>query len=341
MGRLLAVLATLMICLGAVCASNPPESQPVATLGVSQLASNIQDTAGFLTQGTAVFLTDHTLAIGMCNKVGCNLATFDLSGGSPRQIGQVNGIDRYHAMFRSSDGGVLLGGVVRRGEWGAVLLDQSLQTSRWIPKVPGSSALGEKIADGQGRLLTHTTSLAAYWDHGTVRIQNVDGKLLGSFEVGGRSSPAISFLGQDRILFQQGGGQQIRDFNGKVLRRLTKPGRALGEKTKQSEDGSRLLYDSFTRRVGLAQTIKEDALVEPSMGMSADGYVPNGEVVRVIDTGSGRPCFEWYGKEKLLPPFGDHADVDPSGRLVAIMTQESLAIYRLPDACAVPQTDRR
>jgi hypothetical protein len=274
----------------------------------------------------------------MCNKAACNLATFDLSGGSPRQIGQVNGIDRYHAMFRSSDGGVLLGGVVRRREWGAVLLDQGLQTSRWIPKVPGSSAFGEKIAEGQGRLLTQTTNLAAHLDHGTVRIQTIDGKLLGSFEVGETHVPTINFIGQDRILF---GGTEIRDFNGKVLRKLKKPDRALGEKTKVSTDGSRLLYDSFTRRVGLAQAIKEDALVVPTMGMSTDGYVPNGEVVRVIDTGSGKPCFEWYGKEKLLPPFADHADVDPSGQFVAIMTRKSLAIYRLPDACAVHQTDKR
>jgi len=100
-----------------------------------------------------------------------------------------------------------------------------------------------------------------------------------------------------------------------------------------STDGSRLLYDSFTRRVGPAQAIKEDALVVPTIGMSADGYVPNGEVVRVTDTGSGKRCFEWYGKENLLSPFEDHADIDPSGRLVAIMTQGTLAVFKLPDAC--------
>jgi hypothetical protein len=265
----------------------------------------------------------------------CNLQTFDVSGGSPRQIGQMNDADNYRGISRSGDGGVLLGGVVRRRVRGAVLLDQGLQSSRWIPKVPGYSALGEKIAEGQGRLLAHTSNVAAYWDHGTVRIQSIDGKLLGSFVVDSeKSSPAISFLGQDRVLFEEGvGGLEIRDFSGKVLRKLKKPNRALGEKTKQSEDGSRLLYDSFTRRVGPTQTIKEDALAVATHGLSTDGDVPNGEVVRVIDTGSGRSCFEWYGKEKLLPAFGDHADVDPSGRLVAIMTQGTLTIFRLPDAC--------
>jgi hypothetical protein len=336
MGRALAVLVTaISILIGMACCAASLSAQEVSPLYVIDLSSLVPEEATSHANGTVAFLTDHTLVVGMCFRAICNLQTFDVSGGSPRQIGQMNDVDRYHAILRSGDGRVLLGGVVRRRERGAVLLDQGLQTSRWIPKVSGYSALGEKIAEGQGRLLAHTSNVAAYWDHGTVRIQSIDGKLLGSFEVGGRSSPAIGFLGQSRVLFEDGdGGQQIRDFNGKVLRKLKKPDRALGEKTKQSEDGSRLLYDSFTRRVGTAQTIREDALAAATLGLSTDGDVPNGEVVRVIDTGNGKPCFEWYGQEKLLPPFGDHADVDPSGRLIAIMTQRTIAIFRLPETCA-------
>jgi hypothetical protein len=299
-----------------------------------ELSALVPESGASLANGTVAFLSDHTLVAGVCFRASCNLQTFDISGGSPRQVGQVNGIDRYHTIFRSSDGGVLLGGVVRRREWGAVLLDQGLQTSRWIPKVPGFSAFGEKVAEGEGRLLGHTTNLAAYLDQGTVRIRSLDGKLLGSFEVGERSVSAISFLGQDRILFaERSGGTEIRDFNGKVLRKLKKPDRALGEKTKVSTDGSRLLFESFTRRVGRAQTIMEDLLLVPTMGMRGDGYVPNGEVVLVTDTGSGKRCFEWYGKENLLLPFVDHADIDPSGRLVAIMTQGKLTVFKLPNAC--------
>ena len=311
-------------------------AQEASPLYVIDLSSLLPDKAASHANGTVTFLTDHALVVGMCFKATCDLQTFEMSGGSPRRIGQVNGIDRYHAIFRSADGGVLLGGVTRRGEKGAVLLDQGLRTSRWVPKVPGVSVLGEKIAEGQGRLLAHTTNLAAYLDHGSLRIQSSNGKLVGSFEVdpsGEKSGPTISFLGQDKIIFEERGGAEIRDFNGKVLRKLKKPDRALGERTKQSEDGSRLLYDSFTRRVEPAQAMMENALVVPTMGMSTDGDVPNGEVVRVIDTGNGKPCFEWYGKEKLLPPFVDHADIDPTGRLVAIMTQGTLAVFRLPEAC--------
>jgi hypothetical protein len=331
MGRALTVFVTVIsILIGmARCAASLAAQEP-SPLYVIDLSSLVPEGAGSHSYGAVTFLTDHTLVVGMCFG-GCNLRTFDVSGGSPRQIGQINDADDCRGISRSGDGGILLEGVVRRREKGAVLLDEGLHSSRWIPKVPGYSALGEKIAEGQGRLLAHTSNVAAYWGQGTVRIHGIDGKLLGSFEVGGRSSPAIGFLGQDRILFEDGGGGlEIRDFSGKVLRKLKKPDWALRERKRQSADGSRLLYDSFTRRVGPAQTVKEDALAVATHGLSTDGDVPNGEVVRVIDTGSGKPCFEWYGKEKLLPPFGDHADVDPSGRLVAIMTQGTLAIFRLP-----------
>jgi hypothetical protein len=320
----------VVACLASLPAQETAQ-QPLYAVDLSSLVPEGGDSSA---NGTVTFISDRTLAVGMCFKGMCNLQTFDISGTRARQIGGVKGIDHYRAIFRSGDGSVLLGGVSKRGEKGAVLLDQSLQTSLWIPKMPGVSVSGEKIAEGQGRLLAQTSNLAAYWNHETVRIHRIDGKLLGSFEVGGKTSPAITFLGQDRILFQGGGGLEIRNFNGKVLRKLEKPERALGERKRQSEDGSRLLYDSFTRRVGPAQTIKEDAGALASTGLSTDGDVPNGEVVRVIDTESGKPCFEWYGKEKLLPPFGDHADVDPSGRLVAVMTQRDLAIFRLPDTCA-------
>jgi hypothetical protein len=322
--RLLSILNLMAFLAASSAAQDPPP------LYVIELSSLVPEGGLSFANGTVTFLSDHMLVVGICFRASCNLHAFDISGASPRQIGLVTGIDRYHVIFRSSDGGVLLAGVVRRRERGAILLDERLQTSRWIPKVPGSSAFGEKIAEGQGRLLGHTTNLAAYLDHGSVRIQSIDGKVLGSFELGETHVPTISFIGQDRILF---GGMEIRDFNGKVLRKLKGPGRALGEKTKVSTDGSRLLHDSFTRRVGLAQTIRDDALLVPTMGMEADGWVPNGEAVRVTDTGSGKRCFEWYGKENLLSPFEDHADIDPSGRLVAIMTHATLAVFKLPDEC--------
>jgi hypothetical protein len=331
--RLIVILTSIVI-LAAPLIAQEAQRQPLYAIDLSSLVP--QGTLASVS-GTIAFLTDRTVAVGMCSKAMCNLATFDLANGKPHQIGQMNGTARFRAIVRTNDGGVLLAGVREGREKGTVHLDQDLHESEWIPKVPGVSVSGEKIPEGRGRLLAHATNMAAYLDEETVQIQGSDGKLLGSFKVRlsrGKSAPTMSFLGNDRILLNEGGTPVIRDFNGMALRTLKKPGRALGEKTKQSADGSRLLFDSFTRRVGPVQTITDDAIVLPTMGMSSDGDTPNGEMVRVIDTTSGKRCFQWYGVDRLLPPFADHADVNPSGRLVAIMTQGTLAVFELPDICA-------
>jgi hypothetical protein len=196
--------------------------------------------------GTVTFLADHVLAVGMCFKSTCNVQTIDVADAEPRVLGNAQGIERYRAILRTDDG-VLLSGVRRGRESGAILLSRDLQMPRWIPAIPGALASGER--------------------------------------------------------------------------------------TKQSLDATRVLHETFTRRVGAAQAFKEKALAVATMGMSTDGDVPNGEMIRVMDTRTGKRCFEWYGTEKLLPPFSDHADIDPSGRLVAIMTQGRLSIFALPDSC--------
>jgi hypothetical protein len=314
----------------AVCATAQEAQQ--TPLYVIDLSPFVPQGATPGVNGTVAFLTDRLLAVGMCFRAACNLETFRLENGKALQLGHLNGTAHYHAILRSREGGVLLGGVRIGDEKGAVLFDRNLGTSRWIPAVAGVSVLGERIPEGPGRLLAHTANLAAYLDQGTVRVQNIDGELLGCFEVG-KPSPTINFLGKDKILLEQGGRTEIREFNGTVLRTLQRPDRALGERIGQSEDGSRLLYDSFTRQVGQTRAVMEDAAVVPSAGMSTDGFVPNGEMVRVIDTRSGTRCFEWYGKDKLLPPFVAHADIDPSGRLVAILEQGTLTIFGIPDTC--------
>jgi len=327
MARILAVLAAVMSCLVAGCASNPPEPQPVATVDVSQLARCYQI--------TIVFLTDHTFVVGS----SCNLATFDLSDGNPRLIGLMRDAPRYRAILRGRDGRVVLNGVLSGAQIGSLLLDPNLHTSQWIPRVPGVSPGGEKIPEGQGRLLDHAANAAAYLDQGTVRIQGVDGRILGSFHADSSDTKSIQpfrFLGQDRLLFQGSERLKVLNYNGKVLRTLKRKEHGwMGDKLASSGDGNRLLFDRFTRQIGWARSMTEKALLLATMGMSADGNVPDGEMVRVVDTRSGKKCFEWKGNANLLPAFGSHADIDPSGRLVAILTADSLAIYRLPDSCTV------
>jgi hypothetical protein len=122
--RLLSVLALLAFLAASSAAQEAPP------LYVIEFSSLVPEGGLSFANGTVTFLSDHMLVVGICFKASCNLHTFDLSGGSPRQIGVVTGIDRYQAMFRSSDGGVLLAGVVRGRTRGAVHLDDGLHTSR-------------------------------------------------------------------------------------------------------------------------------------------------------------------------------------------------------------------
>ncbi len=258
MGRVLAVLAAVMSCLVAGCASNPPGSslQPLAVTssqGPTGSAS-LQEPVNKIdlsaldrsmdrpyVQGAIVFLTDQTLAVSVCGNAGCNLATFDFANGNTRQVELMNDVPRFSAILRGREGGVVLSGVRRGRQIGLVLLDPDLHTSQWIPRVPGVSPTGEKIPDGQGRFLGHTANVAAYLDQGTVRIKGFDGRLLGSFDAGssGRDSiPLFCFLGQDRLLFKGGGRLAVLDYNGKVLRTLRRQEHGWGSESRTLRMGT-------------------------------------------------------------------------------------------------------
>jgi hypothetical protein len=284
-----------------------------------------------------VFLTDHILLVGMCGKSWCNLATFDVSDRDPRPIALLKGTPYCRAILRGRDGGIVLSGVRKGSQTGVILLDLNLQNAEWIPRLPDISATGEKIPEGEVRMLGRAGNVAAYLDRGEVRIRSFDGRLLGAFRADTsdrKAVPLIEFLPQERLLFQGTGGLKVVNYNGKVLRTLKwKEHGWMGNKIMASPEANRAVLDSFTRQVGPVRQLLEKGSVLLTMGMSGDGDVPNSEIVRVIDTVSGRDCFEWRGTAKLLPPFGAHADINPSGRLVAILTADSLAIYRVPDSC--------
>src|SRR5437868_12458401 len=92
--------------------------QPAYTVDVSTL---VPEGATPNANGTVAFLTDYVVAVGICYKSTCNLQTFELADGSVRQIGQRSGVERFHAIFPSGDGGLLLAGVTKLGVKGAIL----------------------------------------------------------------------------------------------------------------------------------------------------------------------------------------------------------------------------
>jgi len=69
------------------------------------------------------------------------------------------------------------------------------------------------------------------------------------------------------------------------------------------------------------------------MGVGVDDQKSNGESVRVIDTATGKSCFELRGATGLTGAGEPHADLDPSGQLVAVVTRNSLSVYEVPESC--------
>lgn len=284
---------------------------------------------------SVAFLSDHVLVFGSCFKNACSIETDDLSGAEPHALSGIRIVDRYRQIKRARDGGVLLTGIVKKGVRGCLHFDLNLTTPKTTPGTTGDLENCEELPPGTGRIVARSDSAVAFLQHGVIRIENMQGKNLGTFTVSipDNEVPTAHLLGTDRILIQRSGQPEIRDFSGRVLSKFKKPDSGYGRYVAASSDGTRLLYDVLTRHVGFTQTMKEDLLLLPSMGMEADGFAPNGELVRVIDAGSGNNCFEWRTSGGLPIQLYEHSAIDPSGHFVAIIANRFMSIFKLPDRC--------
>lgn len=331
--------------------------QPLYTVDLSKLVSQELD---IKPAGTVTFLAERTVAVSICRNLRCYLETLDFGAGKPQVMGgtRTDAFQVIGTLFRAPDGDVIVGDRI---------LDRKLHEVSQMPKGAGGrrsyiSTTGEtfvkqdrndwvaykmerpsqRIISGTGTILSVSDDAVAYFDDGTVHIRGMEGTTLGSFatvppktltfgsvSITPKSIPTLRFLGRDRLWSENGSDVKILDFNGRPLQTLDRPD-GWGVNIGQSSDGSRILYDRYTRHVPSAWKIEEGAAA--AMGVGADEE-PNGEMVLVIDTRSGKHCFEWNSNTNLLVVGQSHADIDPSGRLVAIMTPTTLNIYRLPEAC--------
>ena len=345
----------LLIYLAATPALLPAQKvppQPLYTVDLSKLISQELD---INPAGTLAFLTEHTLAVSICRNLRCNLEMLDFGGAKPRVIARTDQDQHYSALFRAPGGRVILDYGPTGAKQDAVLLDSQLCSPLLVPKAAGIrqsqlSTTGEtfvkqdgnewiayklgqppqRIRAGTGRVLSVSDEAVAYVNDGTVHIEGMEGKALGSFAVTPRALPTVRFLGQDHLWSEDGSQVEILDFNGKPIRTLDRPD-GWGFRIGQSSDGSRILYDRYTRHIPLARKVEEQA-IGTATGVWVDEK-PNGEMVLVIDTRSGKHCFEWNSSTNLLVAGQFHADIDPSGRLIAIMTPTTLNIYKLPEGC--------
>src|SRR5580704_8175199 len=50
--------------------------------------------------GSVAFLSDHTLAVGMCFKSRCSVQAYDVADANPRLLGKAEGLERFSRMLR-------------------------------------------------------------------------------------------------------------------------------------------------------------------------------------------------------------------------------------------------
>lgn len=306
--------------------------------------------------GDIAFLSDQSIAFVICNlQDTCSLEAFDIKAGRPALLGMLRGVSGYQSLVKTYDGMITLVkwnydkkyGVSRLSadlkteEWtegiltvsddGKALIESNLEKQTWIARDINTPS--KVLLKGYGQLIAFSDHAAAYYFNRNVFIENIEGKQLGSFstETSVYSAPKAIFLGKDMILFNDGRHPEIRDFNGKIIHKIHKLD-GWGHLSRTTLDGERVLFDQETRHVSTKQSIAEDAMLLLTAGMAADDFAPNGEMVRVVDTNTGSTCFEWTSKDGLLLT-GHHADINPSGTLVAILTHNLLTIYRLPESC--------
>jgi hypothetical protein len=351
--RRIHVLICLLAMIGIAGAQSVPP-QPAASL---ELASLLAPGENSVISATLSFLTDRSLVVGGCNhEQHCRLVILDLASGKPHATATTEVIPHYFSLYRSSNGGVLL-------DWenypGTTLYAPDLHEARTLPDIKlehwtisstaktfgdalpdrwtvhGPPPSWERLHEGRGELLSVSDEAVVYQDDRIVRTETMEGKLLGSFKVESSSKcPTLArLLARDRLWVESCFGHQgIRDFNGRHILALPTPD-GWGYRLGQSSDGTRLLYDRYTRHVSILQRTGEYAIALASIGFGAVDEKANGEFVRVIDTVNGRTCFEWRSSAGIAEEGQYHADLAPSGQMVVILTQTTLSIYQLPQEC--------
>jgi hypothetical protein len=312
--------------------------------------------------GTIAFLSDERVVLSVCHIRGdlhCPLlVVLQVADSGLRPLSESDHSRSFGSVRTTEAGGVL----VYPNPWLGLpteLLSADLTPKLLIPNNPKVSLSGktigsngpnntwsisrvcpsldcvEEIRNGTGKLQAVSDGQIAILNNSTVRIETIQGKQMGGFKVRSNCATELEFADKERIYFRSCGHDQIVDLNGRQLVRLRHPGQWGADFRRWSKDGTRLLYDQTVRTVPAQRNIGETTSAVATLGVGAIDEIPNGELVRVLDTITGKICFDWKDP-KHLANMGvyPHAALSPSGKFVALVTEGELSVYRLPDVCS-------
>lgn len=294
-------------------------------------------------RATLAFLTDTTLAVQVCQLSGtgyCELQVFTLTDGQLHPMARAAGIAGGE-LHRAHDGFLLVHGdgqgslfsqdLTKQEVFGANLVSNSgntFATTGSVGRPPGLRATWtayrtypsvEIIKEGTGQLLSISDEGLLAEEKGRLYFERFDGTQRG--EINGERGELV----EGGRVFQDSGylSTQVSDVNGRFIGRLQRP---KGEAEMYwNSNADRVLFDCFDEHKSFARKVG-DVLVP--FGQTC---CPNNEErIRVVEVNTGKICFNYYQRIS----FQDrHADISPSGELVAVLTRSSIEIYRLPAHC--------
>jgi len=93
-----------------------------------------------------------------------------------------------------------------------------------------------------------------------------------------------------------------------------------------------MLFDTPSYKASGLQNVLDNIRTITTLGMTGPEDA-NREEVRVVDTVTGKTCFDWHRSFPMTPNQVSSAAISPSGEFVAIATGNALSIYRLPAVC--------
>ncbi len=273
--------------------------------------------------------------------------------GSIEAHAEMQSADYVRALHAASGGQLLVEGRYQSFLYSSGLKDRQLLPFRTlVPPVPRSNTIGEqhsdnwtvyqltplaltKVREGQGELQSVSDDLVVFRRADTIITERLTGDPVGGFRVTPMTAhQRVAEIIGGRALYIDGTPNgKLVTFEGRLRTQIPLTS-GWGFRHGQSRDGSRLLFDHFTRIIPPAQRVGESVIAALTLGLGRGNETANGEVITVVDTKDGARCFDLESPSRLFGmPGGWHADVSPSGRLVAVTTQTALSIYELPDAC--------
>ena len=126
------------------------------------------------------------------------------------------------------------------------------------------------------------------------------------------------------------------DFDGRTQLEMHLGG-GCSQGNQSSTNGRRMLFDTLSYKASGLQNVLDNVRTITTLGMTG-AEDANREEVRVVDTATGKTCFDWHRSFPMTPNQVSSAAISPSGEFVAIATGNTLSIYQLPAVCGASTT---